>query len=480
MKKIAILIILIANITFAYGFDIVSEKTISMGADIVALTPRGFYSTNEGYLIIADYYRNLQSKQRVSISKVDKQGNIIWQDSLWHPGYAMDAQKVFVTDQSYEIFSTIVDDLTHNNNSISRHLLNSDGTIIDSVFNIQQDATLKSGIFLNKDPQSNLFGFSFLKVKDTSFLYKLQYDHNGVYQSKSIIDSILSGNDTSYAAKAILNLENNKYLVACYENIKYDGSNHKIPYLLFIDSDDNIFNRVRIPLDTNMSVLGMKLINTSDNSILLFASIESEKEPYLTSFACKLSEEGNIELMKDSLKENLSISAIIESSAGSYAIVGTEESDHFTRLFFYIAEIDDNLNIKNEKAWQLGTSSTNILSDIILDNTSEGINGYTVIGRSITMDNKYVIYFAKINNTTSVLEDPKWQPISIFPNPTRDFINTAAYLGWQYQIYDLLGSCVQSGMIDAENINVASLPTGFYTVRFFKEGKQVVEKLMKE
>jgi len=68
----------------------------------------------------------------------------------------------------------------------------------------------------------------------------------------------------------------------------------------------------------------------------------------------------------------------------------------------------------------------------------------------------------------------------IFPNPTRDFINTAAYLGWQYQIYDLLGSCVQSGMIDAENINVASLPTGFYTVRFFKEGKQVVEKLMKE
>jgi len=32
-------------------------------------------------------------------------------------------------------------------------------------------------------------------------------------------------------------------------------------------------------------------------------------------------------------------------------------------------------------------------------------------------------------------------------------------------------------MIDAENINVATLPTGFYTIRFFKEGKQVVEKL---
>ena len=80
----------------------------------------------------------------------------------------------------------------------------------------------------------------------------------------------------------------------------------------------------------------------------------------------------------------------------------------------------------------------------------------------------------------SVKNDKEDNNNPIFPNPTRDFINTAAYLGWQYQIYDLLGSCVQSGMIDAENISVASLPTGFYTVRFFKEGKQVVEKLMKE
>ncbi|MEN6294789.1 MAG: T9SS type A sorting domain-containing protein [Chloroherpetonaceae bacterium] len=66
----------------------------------------------------------------------------------------------------------------------------------------------------------------------------------------------------------------------------------------------------------------------------------------------------------------------------------------------------------------------------------------------------------------------------LYPNPTRDFINTAVYLGWQYQIYDLLGSCVQSGLIDSENINVANLPTGFYTIRFIKEGKQVIEKIM--
>lgn len=66
----------------------------------------------------------------------------------------------------------------------------------------------------------------------------------------------------------------------------------------------------------------------------------------------------------------------------------------------------------------------------------------------------------------------------LYPNPTRDFINTAAYLGWQYQIYDLLGNCVQSGLIDSEYINIASLPADFYMIRFFKEGKQVVEKMM--
>ncbi len=77
-------------------------------------------------------------------------------------------------------------------------------------------------------------------------------------------------------------------------------------------------------------------------------------------------------------------------------------------------------------------------------------------------------------------ESIKEKHTSFYPNPARDFINTTAYLGWQYQIYDLLGSCVQTGLIDSENINVASLPAGFYTIRFFKEGKQVVQKMMKE
>ncbi|HRS02660.1 MAG TPA: T9SS type A sorting domain-containing protein, partial [Bacteroidota bacterium] len=74
----------------------------------------------------------------------------------------------------------------------------------------------------------------------------------------------------------------------------------------------------------------------------------------------------------------------------------------------------------------------------------------------------------------------------IFPNPARDYIyiNSAFIEGaggvWQYQIYDILGNCVQSGTTESKTININQLSAGFYTVRFFNAGKQVVEKMIKE
>jgi len=70
--------------------------------------------------------------------------------------------------------------------------------------------------------------------------------------------------------------------------------------------------------------------------------------------------------------------------------------------------------------------------------------------------------------------------IDFYPNPASDYINVPAYLGWQYQIYDLLGNCILSGLIDSESINVSALSTGFYTIRIYKEGKQLVGKVMKQ
>ncbi|HOV92589.1 MAG TPA: T9SS type A sorting domain-containing protein [Candidatus Kapabacteria bacterium] len=76
--------------------------------------------------------------------------------------------------------------------------------------------------------------------------------------------------------------------------------------------------------------------------------------------------------------------------------------------------------------------------------------------------------------------------LSIYPNPAGDYIyiNSPLIDGiggeWEYQIYDLLGNCVQSGVIESDKINISQLSSGFYTVRFFNGGKQVVVKMMKE
>jgi len=98
------------------------------------------------------------------------------------------------------------------------------------------------------------------------------------------------------------------------------------------------------------------------------------------------------------------------------------------------------------------------------------------------------LYRAKIEDLikgVDVKEDANASKPLIFPNPARDYIylNSSLIDGagmWQYQIYDILGNCVQSGVIESDKININQLSSGFYTMRFFNRGKQVVEKLMKE
>jgi len=97
----------------------------------------------------------------------------------------------------------------------------------------------------------------------------------------------------------------------------------------------------------------------------------------------------------------------------------------------------------------------------------------------------YIVCFREGGVKLGVDEDPQVTQPRIYPNPARDYVyfNSSLIDGagvWQYQIYDILGNCVQNGMIESNKINISQLSSGFYTVRFFNAGKQVVEKLMKE
>ncbi|HOV91779.1 MAG TPA: T9SS type A sorting domain-containing protein [Candidatus Kapabacteria bacterium] len=104
------------------------------------------------------------------------------------------------------------------------------------------------------------------------------------------------------------------------------------------------------------------------------------------------------------------------------------------------------------------------------------------------MDANGGLYRAKIEDLIKGVDvkETTEQRTTIYPNPAHDYIyiNSSLIDGaggiWQYQIYDLLGNCVQSGIIESDKINISQLSSGFYTVRFFNGGKQVVEKMMKE
>ena len=124
------------------------------------------------------------------------------------------------------------------------------------------------------------------------------------------------------------------------------------------------------------------------------------------------------------------------------------------------------------------TSSSKLLYRVLM------IDKHTAIG---IPDVWGYVYRWTEDNEVSINEQSEGNgAVIIFPNPASDYIYiNSTLIGvtggvWQYQIYDILGNSVQEGMIESDKINISQLSAGFYTVRFFNGGKQLVEKLMKE
>ncbi len=123
-------------------------------------------------------------------------------------------------------------------------------------------------------------------------------------------------------------------------------------------------------------------------------------------------------------------------------------------------------------------------TDIILHNgylfvSTDKASNWCGITRYKWSDIMQFVRFADVKDEQNIAD------LFIYPNPAQDYIyiNSPLIDGvgvWQYQIYDLLGNCIQSGLIESDKINISQLSTGFYTVRFFNDGKQIVEKMMKE
>ena len=92
----------------------------------------------------------------------------------------------------------------------------------------------------------------------------------------------------------------------------------------------------------------------------------------------------------------------------------------------------------------------------------------------------YRVKISDLINTSDIKSPQINRNFDFYPNPTREYIDVSPYLGWEYQIYDLLGNSIQSGLIVSDKIYILSLTTGVYTIRIYKGSKQYVGKVIKE
>lgn len=205
--------------------------------------------------------------------------------------------------------------------------------------------------------------------------------------------------------------------------------------------------------------------------------------------------------VQDSFDGECTLIRIVDESNFTITLGGLAIDDYLPSNFFGSLAIESDSSIwigGNEYfRWYNGAESFRIytfrngITDDCVDVVYIDENGnkwLSVRDRYKSNDDNpcYIVAFREGGVNLGVDNDSLVSQPQLYPNPASDYvyINSSLIDGvggvWQYQIYDILGNCVQDGMIESDKINISQLSAGFYTVRFFNGGKQVVEKLMKE
>ena len=68
-------------------------------------------------------------------------------------------------------------------------------------------------------------------------------------------------------------------------------------------------------------------------------------------------------------------------------------------------------------------------------------------------------------------------PFSVFPNPATDKLHLSKEAKGAYEVYDLRGTKVKSGMVkEGEPVEVYSLPAGMYILRMGERNTRFVKQ----
>lgn len=121
-------------------------------------------------------------------------------------------------------------------------------------------------------------------------------------------------------------------------------------------------------------------------------------------------------------------------------------------------------------------------------NLTEDVEGATIRVKLVSDDGRSYYSYPAIIDVEGVVAPPALgtsedlEAVTVYPNPTTDFIHIDVNEIGEYQLFDVSGSLMQQGIVGpaGNTISVASLKSGQYFVRVQVDGKQTVHRLIKE
>ncbi len=426
--------------------------------------------SKQGYLT---FVKNFQIKRfDYNLNFIDeiKIENIIKNDSL----YQFLPNKFFINNDTLYLYTQFVyyEDDNYKSDYNLAVLKFKDNKEIFRSYNFIYDKHKGSNIFNNDNlnlTYDDKYIYVAYKLRSTDLLI---YDLKGNYinQIKIIDDSISNGLSGKEGEVYINHIKKEDDKLLVFYNKITEIYNKQDFYINVYDKDFNLLKEIKYKERT--SLIDIKDFNFEENKIFIFNEFISGASTipnYSRNHLFKYSD-SNVEL-KSSIGINYpdEIMDLVQFEGGYLAVGSHSQLSYPPYTTTLIQKLNSDFQTtENFKVFNEENNIRNYAAKVKVLNKNE----YIVVG-SKPFDNE--IYLAKFNTLLSV-EDNKNNNITLFPNPSSDFIQVEGVNSTdKYEIRDLLGNIVGEG-IYLNKIDISQFSTGFYYLKINNQTIKYIKK----